>query len=55
MGNLYYNVRCCSKINILEIMGDNKMSKIKMKDLLSEVFDETPKVDKHQVIEGVRN
>ena len=27
----------------------------KMKDLLGEVFDETPKVDKHQVIEGVRN
>jgi len=55
MGNLYYNVRCCSKINILEIMGDNKMSKIKLKNLLGEVFDETPKVDKHQVVEGVRN
>ena len=27
----------------------------KLKDLLSEVFDETPKVDKHKVIEGVRN
>jgi len=27
----------------------------KLKDLLGEVFDETPKVDKHQVIEGVRN
>ena len=27
----------------------------KLKDILSEVFDETPKVDKHKVIEGVRN
>ena len=27
----------------------------KMKNLLGEVFDETPKVDKHKVIEGVRN
>ena len=27
----------------------------KLKDLLGEVFDETPKVDKHRVIEGVRN
>ena len=27
----------------------------KLKDLLGEVFDETPKVDKHQVVEGVRN
>ena len=27
----------------------------KLKDLLGEVFDETPKVDKHTVIEGVRN
>ena len=27
----------------------------KLKKLLSEVFDETPKVDKHSVIEGVRN
>ena len=27
----------------------------KLKDLLSEVFDETPKVDKHKVSEGVRN
>jgi hypothetical protein len=27
----------------------------KLKDLLSEVFDESPKVDKHQVIEGVKN
>ena len=27
----------------------------KLKDLLGEVFDETPKVDKHKVIEGVRN
>ena len=26
-----------------------------MKELLGEVFDETPKVDKHKVIEGVRN
>jgi hypothetical protein len=34
-------------------MGDNKMKKLK--DLLGEVFDETPKVDKHKVIEGVRN
>ena len=31
------------------------MSKIKLKNILSEVFDETPKVDKHKVIEGVRN
>ena len=27
----------------------------KLKKLLGEVFDETPKVDKHQVVEGVRN
>ena len=27
----------------------------KLKDILSEVFDETPKVDKHSVVEGVRN
>jgi len=27
----------------------------KLKELLGEVFDETPKVDKHQVVEGVRN
>jgi hypothetical protein len=27
----------------------------KMKDILSEVFDDAPKVDKHKVIEGVRN
>ena len=27
----------------------------KLKNLLGEVFDETPKVDKHKVIEGVRN
>ena len=27
----------------------------KLKDLLFEAFDETPKVDKHKVIEGVRN
>ena len=27
----------------------------KLKELLGEVFDETPKVDKHSVIEGVRN
>ena len=27
----------------------------KLKDLLGEVFDETPKVDKHKVVEGVRN
>ena len=34
-------------------MGDKKMAKLK--DILSEVFDETPKVDKHSVIEGVKN
>ena len=27
----------------------------KLKDLLSEVFEETPKVDKFKVVEGVRN
>ena len=27
----------------------------KLKDLLGEVFEETPKVDKHKVVEGVRN
>ena len=26
-----------------------------LKDLLTEVFDETPKVDRHKVVEGVRN
>ena len=27
----------------------------KLKDLLGEAFEETQKVDKHEVIEGVRN
>ena len=27
----------------------------KLKDILSEVFEDTPKIDKHQVVEGVRN
>jgi len=27
----------------------------KMKDILQEVFEDTPKIDKHQVVEGVRN
>ncbi len=31
------------------------MSRIKLKDLLSESFNDTPKVNKHEVIEGVRN
>ena len=26
-----------------------------MKDILQEVFEDTPKIDKHQVVEGVRN
>ena len=26
-----------------------------MKDILSEVFEDSPKVDRHQVIEGVKN
>jgi hypothetical protein len=34
-------------------MGDKQMKK--MKDILSEAFEDTPKVDKHKVIEGVRN
>ena len=34
-------------------MGDKKMAKLT--DLLGEVFDESPKIDKHKVIEGVRN
>ena len=36
-------------------MGDEKMAKTKLKDLLSEVFEETQKVDRHKVSEGVRN
>jgi len=31
------------------------MSKIKLKDLLSESFIDTPRVNKHEVVEGVRN
>ena len=31
------------------------MSKVKLKDLLSEVFEDSPKVDKFKVVEGVRN
>ena len=31
------------------------MSKVKLKDLLSEAFENTPRVDKQQTIEGVRN
>ena len=31
------------------------MAKVKLKDLLREAFENTNKVDKHQVIEGVRN
>ena len=27
----------------------------KLKDILSEAFEDTPKVDKHKVVEGVRN
>ena len=34
-------------------MGDKKMAKLT--DLLGEVFEDSPKVDKHKVIEGVRN
>ena len=53
MGNLYHSDWSYSKTNFLEITGRLKMKKLK--DLLSEVFDETPKVDRHKVIEGVRN
>ena len=31
------------------------MSKIKLKDILSEAFEDSPKVDKRQTVEGVRN
>ena len=31
------------------------MSKIKLKELLSEAFEDIPKINKHQVIEGVKN
>jgi hypothetical protein len=31
------------------------MSKVKLKDLLSEAFEDTPRVDKRQTVEGVRN
>ena len=31
------------------------MSKIKLKDLLSEAFQDVPKVNRHEVVEGVRN
>ena len=31
------------------------MAKVKLKDLLKEAFENKSKVDKHQVIEGVRN
>ena len=31
------------------------MAKTKLKDLLSEVFEDVKPVDKHQVIEGVRS
>ena len=31
------------------------MAKAKLKDLLSEVFEDVKKVDKHKVSEGVRN
>lgn len=34
-------------------MGDKKMAKLK--ELLGEVFEDSPKVDKHKVIEGVKN
>ena len=34
-------------------MGDIKMAKLKT--LLEDVFQERPKVNKHEVIEGVRN
>ena len=34
-------------------MGDKKMKKLK--NILGEVFEETPKVDKHKVVEGVKN
>ena len=31
------------------------MSKIKLKDILSEAFEDSPRVDKRQTVEGVRN
>ena len=34
-----------------DLIGENKMAKLK--DLLSEVFDERPQIDKHKVIKGV--
>ena len=34
-------------------IGRQKMKKLK--DILSEAFEDTPKVDKHKVVEGVRN
>ena len=36
-----------------ESIGETKMAKLK--DLLSEVFEDSPKVDKFKVVEGVRN
>ena len=53
MGCLYFSVGCYSKINFLEIMGDSKMKKLK--NILQEVFEESPKVDKYKVVEGVKN
>jgi hypothetical protein len=34
-------------------MGDKKMAKLK--NILQEVFEDTPKVDKYKVVEGVKN
>ena len=52
MGNLY----CCAwnnrQTNILEI-GRQKMAKLK--NILQEVFEDSPKVDKYKVVEGVKN
>jgi len=52
MGNIHSRNWNNRQTNILEI-GRHKMAKLK--NILQEVFEDSPKVDKHKVIEGVRN
>ena len=38
-----------------QIVGETTMSKIKLKDILAEAFEDTPTTDRRQTIESVKN
>ena len=52
MDSLYSTRRNYSK-NSIFLNGRQKMKKLK--NILQEVFEESPKVDKYKVVEGVKN